>query len=440
MEIKYQEAHIKNEISFKIPEIKPIKSELCEVVELKVLKNNVNKSKDQMDKFYKGKEAMTQWKRVHGDFDIYRGLKYQVTDKYNGQLVTNAWLKYYEIFIEFSLVTNSTVAFMNAELPGAAICALNHYAKTHDIKYEWWASSFMPDVESVDVQNKIVIETDQTETDQTETGQTETGQTETDQTENDQTVTNRRSQPLRLRSNLTERETSTLEDKYGLFALNRKNWLMDNYNNGDMTSVKNILDYENRLKKTVTLYSHDAGLDVSSDYNKQEELNLKLHLGCALAGFVTLADDGAFIAKQYSYFEPLSWNLNQIYSTFFKEFYFSKPITSRAANSEIYLIGKGYIGMPQKIRDLLFDKLANFSMDAFFGPEHILVESIDFSRHVFIQQIATIDQMIKVVNSNIPYYKDLKKLKNKLWDAWLNNYPLKRISEKNYLLAKINKI
>ena len=41
----------------------------------------------------------------------------------------------------------------------------------------------------------------------------------------------------------------------------------------------------------------------------------------------------------------------------FEEFTISKPMTSGQANSEIYLVGKHFIGMPANIKKALYDKL-----------------------------------------------------------------------------------
>ena len=144
------------------------------------------------------------------------------------------------------------MAFFNAELPGAALCAFNHYAHTVGLNPTWYASS------------------------------------------------------------LVDPTSGALGDDYGLYEKNRENWLMTDKNNGDITIAANINDFAARIPP-ICLYSHDAGIDVSCDFNNQEMLNAKIHFGCAIAGLKTLSLGGMFIAKQYTLFETFTWNLILLY-------------------------------------------------------------------------------------------------------------------------------
>jgi hypothetical protein len=196
------------------------------------------------------------------------------------------------------------MAFFNAELPGAAVCAFNHFVKTlrASLDSDWRGASIVPNHES--------------------------GQD----------------------------TTTVLGDKYGLYSHNIDKWMMDLgadtqdgfTNNGDATIKANLIDYAARIGPAsdiggVDLYSHDAGIDVTGAdthgllFNRQEQLNGKIHFGCALAGLMTLRIGGAFIAKQYTALETYSWNLIIIYASLFDKFYLSKPLTSRPYNSEMYL-------------------------------------------------------------------------------------------------------
>lgn len=231
-------------------------------------------------------------------------LRLDVRQKYGAQHVTNAWLKYWELATMVQKhIRPNTKFFFNAEFPGSGILALNHfyYAKYGKPLTSWMASSYVPQ----------------------------------------------------------ERSSSNtiLEDSYGIYKMNREKWVMTRTNNGDMRNVDNIIDLCSRFNAEecgrksskapsgFDFYMHDAGIDVSSDYNSQEAKNITLHLGCALAGFVLLRPGGVFVAKQYTFFKTISWQLILLYATLFENFYIVKPVASRAANSEIYLVGLGYRGI-----------------------------------------------------------------------------------------------
>src|SRR3989338_1168038 len=95
-------------------------------------------------------------------------------------------------------------------------------------------------------------------------------------------------------------------DQYGIYKNNKTNWLMQNdKNNGDVTNIDNLYDFENKLGRTIDLYTHDLGIDVSDKYEDQEKKNIKAHLGAALSGLMVLKLGGNFLAKQYTLFQEL---------------------------------------------------------------------------------------------------------------------------------------
>ena len=107
-------------------------------------------------------------------------------------MVTNAWMKCYELIYDYGLITEDTnTVFCNAELPGGFIAAVNHYMKTNFInkEYKWYGSS-------------LVI------------------------------------------GDSKENKINALGDQYGLWENNKDNWLMDfeGPNNGDATILSNIID------------------------------------------------------------------------------------------------------------------------------------------------------------------------------------------------------
>jgi hypothetical protein len=353
------------------------------------------------------KEQLT---KLHNIIDTYKPLRYRIEKEFNARPVTNAWMKYWEIYHQYDLIptTSKFTAFFNAELPGAALCALNHYMKTVRPRtdFKWYASSLAP------------------------------------QGVND---------------------PAALGDTYGIYANNKDNWLMsigDNAaashskhtptNNGDATVLGNLLDFAARIGPESTvggvdLYSHDAGIDVSDDFNNQELSNSRVHLGCAIAGFLTLKIGGAFVAKQYTYFEAFTWNLICIYACMFDEFYLCKPLTSRPYNSEIYLVGKGFKGMSNTIYTLLTDRLTNFNTSPFIQSEHIDVQPTDaltrFARIIFGQQTSMMAENIGFINeyrTNLNVLRDgLDEFKRDRARHWLGCYPVTRIDSQDNISSNI---
>ena len=400
----YQEKHLNTLIISDVTEIVPTSE--YRSAELHELRDQLNETKSRLDKYYERSRVdpvfARKWMNIQSAVDLYKNMRMFIQKKYNAQIVTNAWMKYYEIYSHYKIFggssddsSNVIRAFFNAELPGAALCAFNHYMKTIiKTPYEWVASSLVPD----SIANAAT-------------------------------------------------NSTALGDTYGIFEKNREHWLMTSTNNGDATIIDNLLDWESRLNHSIDIYSHDAGIDVSDDFNNQEIANAKLHLGCALAGFMTLAPKGIFIAKQYTFFETLTWNLILIYASMFDKFYMCKPLTSRPFNSEIYLIGVGFNGIADDTKGKLMDKLANFNLapvisiriitSLYVGAEE---ELLKFAKTVYEQQIRFIDENITLATKYIErshlLMSNLDNLRIMLRDKWLDTYPVKKINKLGYIPSK----
>ncbi|CAK7994685.1 FtsJ methyltransferase [uncultured virus] len=366
-------------------------------IEYSQLDTLLNEAKSRLDQYYVPKNPVGKaWTTYFSYLDQYKQLPKIIETDYNAQRVSNAWLKFWEIYHTYPLIkkhNNDTfTVFFNAELPGSSLCAYNHYVKTihPKEKFEWRASSLIG--------------------------------------------------------------LGAFEDVYGLYARNQKRWLMNDDNNGDSTNIRNLLNFESRLKG-IDLYCHDAGLDVTSNYNEQERLNAALHLGCAIAGFLTLKIGGSFVAKQYTFFCDYTWKLIMLYSTLFDQFHFFKPETSRPTNSEIYLIGLGYRGITSRQRNLLFDLLEAFNRQNYETSNELLrpfknpsTALMDYGLKVFGRQIERLNQSVEEFeklrstggNALSMKYEEMSRINDAAMKAWINRFPLKWIKTRDHIPDKDN--
>ena len=319
------------------------------IATLRQLKRKLNRAKSQLDCL--SASQLSRWQRQR---DPYRDLCTVLRQQYGVEHVSNAWLKYWEIFKTLPLLpAGEAKVFFNAELPGSALCALLHLVQTDklDTAVDWRASSLVP---------RPLVPRDHS---------------------------NAKDQFLEQRG--------PFGDTYGLWARNPERWLMSEANDGDCTRADTLLDFERRLGPAsefggVHFYSDDAAMSVGHAFAEQESGNAQLHLGCALAGFLTLRPGGCFVAKQFTLFEPLTWSLLRIYARLFARFSLFKPLASRARNSEVYLIGEGFRGLDAETRALLFARLEAFHMtplDDLPPPQGLL----EFVEAACAQQIASLD-------------------------------------------------
>jgi hypothetical protein len=147
-----------------------------------------------------------------------------------------------------------------------------------------------------------------------------------------------------------------LRDTYGVTAKNASQVIFGAEDhpehNGDVTKEEIIIALVERTRARfpdgVNLAIGDIGKP-EEDFNKQETEILYEDIGQLLVALGSLARGGSTVLKVFTQFEPTNVTLNYIASTLFEKFYFVKPPTSRDANSERYIVGLNFRGMPSDL-------------------------------------------------------------------------------------------
>tara|TARA_B110000908_G_scaffold53834_1_gene65617 strand:+ start:11950 stop:12972 length:1023 start_codon:yes stop_codon:yes gene_type:complete len=283
----------------------------------------LNETKSLLD-IYDGNKTYLHFSR---NLFPYNGLKYLLEKRYGIKPITNAWLKTYELLwsIKDSLPVEGTYkAFFNANAPGASTLAAKYFFKQQTkLDFDWVASSYMG------------------------------GDT-------------------------------TLDDTYGLIKSNKEKWLMNDTNNGDVRSVANLEDFVDRVGK-IDLYFSDIAIDIGNDYSNEELMEMHEVLGQNITGLCTLATGGTMIVKQRSFLLPFNVWMISYMSNLFEQFEIHKPTTSRSYNSEVYLVGTGFMGLTEDRCVFLKDLLHNFSRDKAYK----LITKVDNKSIHYISKAAT---------------------------------------------------
>lgn len=105
---------------------------------------------------------------------------------------------------------------------------------------------------------------------------------------------------------------------------------------GDILKPENTSIFPTNLDLVVA----DGGLDVRGTENSQESLHQQLYLAQIICALRCLSVNGTFIVKFFDTHTMASVNLLYVLSTCFKKMCIYKPASSRAANSERYVICK----------------------------------------------------------------------------------------------------
>lgn len=329
-------------------QLTPDNKKMYSITPLIELKNHLITAKNKIDEVWKHNQSVRYWK----EFDPFKNEKAVIArlgDTYN---VTNAWIKCYEMLVEFDIIPEKPkhktfVHFDNAAFPGSFIASTHHHIKTKrnwsDKEFQWYGSSLISE---------------------------------------------------------NELDSEPLEDKYKLYERHPDNWVMSKENNGDVLNVNAQQEFHKRLGNTVDLYTSDIGFDVSSDYNNQELLQLPVNIGQIISGLITLRKGGCFITKQYTNFESSTISIMYALSHMFDEFYLCKPYSSREANSETYLVGIGFkqaVDMKHPYVKALLDRISgdvNPELPLFYHkdyPKTYLKHILNASTQIFERQIKKIE-------------------------------------------------
>ncbi|UJR28824.1 hypothetical protein I4U23_010048 [Adineta vaga] len=138
----------------------------------------------------------------------------------------------------------------------------------------------------------------------------------------------------------------TFDTYYGVHDLN---------GDGDIFKSENIDALQNYVNKCtmhrgVHIVMADGGFSVEGQENIQEILSKQLYLCQFLTALTILRPGGHFVCKLFDVFTPFSVGLVYLMYRTFHHISLHKPVTSRPANSERYIICKGLRG---DIRDIV---------------------------------------------------------------------------------------
>ena len=118
---------------------------------------------------------------------------------------------------------------------------------------------------------------------------------------------------------------------------------------GNLYNINNILDFVSNTNKNIDLVTADGGFDFSTNFNKQEHTSLKI-IFCEIVTALSVQNKGGdFVCKIFDSYTSISVSFLFLLYKHYDIVYITKPFTSRPANSEKYLVCKGFKGISHKL-------------------------------------------------------------------------------------------
>lgn len=329
-----------------------------------------------MEELYHQENILKVTKRVLDNFNsdiyspmthktkTYKTLKKYISKNYYKGEVSQAFLKMYEILETFKLFDmrkKKIKTFHFCEAPGQFIKSTDYYLKSKNKKLDWKAQSLR-----VTKDNKY----------------------------------------------------NPFGDDYNLIRDNPERWSFGPDESGDITKEAVIKSYKD-FCENVNLITSDCGLADFTPFEMTYHDKTMAYINyCQLLAILyNLPEKGNFVAKV---FLPQTVNylvsLNYLIANSFQEFYIYKPYLN-PTSSEVYLIGKNYTKLNDKILDKLFEMKDKLNIEkGFLKIDNTFLKEY---KKCFINFI---DNNLYKIRQNIYFYLNKFKFdKNKLKEIQDNN-------------------
>ena len=184
---------------------------------------------------------------------------------------------------------------------------------------------------------------------------------------------------------------------------------------------------------TCHLVTADGGFDFTTDFNHQELVSLKLILSQIAFAIACQKKGGSFFIKMFDTFTPGSIDMLYLLTMLYDQVYFCKPHTSRYANSEKYIICKGFrLTETKPLVISLYHVLQSFAdntnsyLDRIFTFDipYVTVNRIEEYNAIFgQQQIECISQTLGLINgNNYDRIENMKKSHIQKCVSWCQKY------------------
>jgi 23S rRNA U2552 (ribose-2'-O)-methylase RlmE/FtsJ len=115
---------------------------------------------------------------------------------------------------------------------------------------------------------------------------------------------------------------------------------------GNLYHLENLLYVRKNHEHTMDLITADGGFDYSVDFNNQEESSLHLIFSEICFALMMQKKGGHFILKVFDTFSSSTIELIYLLTYLYEDVIISKPMTSRPANSEKYILCTNFKMVP----------------------------------------------------------------------------------------------
>ena len=173
----------------------------------------------------------------------------------------------------------------------------------------------------------------------------------------------------------------------------------------DLYNYKDVIKYINNFKdKKAYFITADGGFDYSNDFNKQEENSSRIIYSEIVSALAIQDKGGNFIIKIFDTFTIFTLKCIFLLNLFYENIYLYKPLTSRVANSEKYIVCKNFKGIDEDLLEKFLESIKVFpeknpDIITIKLPNNFMYEFDSYNNQFVNNQIEFIDKTLNIIKN-----------------------------------------
>lgn len=178
---------------------------------------------------------------------------------------------------------------------------------------------------------------------------------------------------------------------------------------GNLYNPTSIRAFCKNINGNIHIVTADGGFNYSSDYNNQEKQSYRIIYNEVLTALTLQKRGGIFICKIFDIFQRFTVELLYILYCLYDEIHIVKLQTSRVANSEKYLVAKGFKFIGPSLLEKLYNISENWNdnISGFTGlniPTEFIEELGKINSKYVNEQITSINKTIEFAKRTDIFY------------------------------------
>ena len=210
---------------------------------------------------------------------------------------------------------------------------------------------------------------------------------------------------------------------------------------GNLYNLQDIKRFiKNFEDEKAYLVTADGGFDYSVDFNNQEKLSYQIIFCEIVTNLAIQKKGGIFVCKIFDIFTSFTLKIIYLLYCLYDEIYLVKPQTSRLANSEKYLVAKGFNGINTELLDNLYDMVDEWTDDIIdveginLDP-NFLKYMFEYNKIFVNRQIYYLNHTVNLINNKPSKEKYQEIIRQQVRNAidWCKKYNLDINTKSRYL-------